>query len=160
SVFSGDLNIVDGVVKPGVAQQGGSFAGTTAGPTNISGTGTLDIANQSLNTVEQFNIQGAGFGGQGAIVNNGVAHSPGRGTTGAQISRIKLTGDASVGGTVRWDMRGNDPQIDLAGHTLTKVGNNFVDLVSTQVRSTGGPGVIDVASGTLGIEANSSLNSA
>ena len=160
SVFSGALNIVDGVVKPGIAQQGGSFAGTTAGPTNISGTGTLDIANQSLNTVEQFNIQGNGFGGQGAIVNNGVATSPGLGTTGAQISRVKLTGDASVGGVVRWDMRGNDPQVDLAGHTLTKVGGNFVDLVSTQVRSTGAPGIIDVASGTLGIEANSSLNSA
>jgi autotransporter-associated beta strand protein len=160
SLFTGVFNITDGVVKAGIGQLGGSVFGSTAGPTNISGTGTVDIANQALNTVEQFNIQGDGFSGQGAIVNNGVSLSPGLGTTSAEISRVTLTGDASVGGIVRWDLRGNDPQIDLAGHTLNKVGNNFVDLVSTQVRSTGGPGVLRVTSGTLGIEANSSLNSA
>ena len=124
--YSGDLNVNAGTVKLNAA--GG--LGSNVGVTNING-GTVDINGQALNTTEQFNIQGNGVGNQGAIVNNGA------GTTGNQLSRVTLAGDAGIGGTGRFDFRANNPVLELAGHTLSKLGTNQVSLVATTIQSTG-----------------------
>src|SRR4029079_2321779 len=108
--------------------------------------GTVDINGQALNTTEQFNIQGNGVGNQGAIVNNG------EGPTGNQLSRLTLAGDAGIGGTGRFDFRANNPVLELAGHTLSKLGTNQVSLVATTIQSTGAPGAIDVVGGAFFLE--------
>ncbi len=145
NAYTGNTTVTGGILKLGNLNALGSGAGAT----NISG-GSVDINGLALNTTEQFNISGTGAGGIGAIVNNST------GTTGNNISRLTLTADASIGGTGRWDFRGNSPIITLNGFTLTKTGANQVSIVDANV----GTGNIFVAQGMLSIEGASLISGA
>jgi len=130
--------------------------GTTASGTVISGNGTLDIDTGAnlANTInigaEVLTISGNGFGGQGAVVNN----SPAADQINA-VQQIVMAGNASIGGVSRWDMRGTGNALDMQStNTLTKVGGNYIALVSTVVNN---PGNIVVNGGTLGIQLAANL---
>ena len=142
NLFAGTLNINGGVVQLGNINALGAWTGAT----NING-GTLNLNNLALNTTETFNIAGTGFNNQGAIVNNAANQ------TGNEISRLNLIGNASIGGTGRWDFRNNAPMIDLAGFNLTKVGANQISIVGATIRNSGATtGTIEVSNGFITLE--------
>jgi autotransporter-associated beta strand protein len=121
--------------------------GSTAGGTTVSGTGTLDIG--GIGTINALNIQGeavtisgAGVGGAGAIINSSALDQ-----TNA-FGLVTLAGNASIGGTSRWDIRGANSLLNLAGNKLTKVGSN---LVYATVDGTISSGDVEVDSGTFAI---------
>ena len=69
NLFSGALNVTAGTLKVST----GAGLGTNAGATNISGGGTLDIDNQSLNTTEQFNISAPAWAAKAPLSTAGPA---------------------------------------------------------------------------------------
>jgi fibronectin-binding autotransporter adhesin len=91
-----------------------------------------------------YTIAGTGVGGTGALVNTGL----GIANNLAQTSNIKLSADATVGGTGNWALLTNGhgaTTLDLNGQTLTKTGANNIFLVNSTVTA----GTIQVSSGTL-----------
>jgi autotransporter-associated beta strand protein len=149
NTYSGLTNIVAGTLKAGNAN---ALGGTAAGGTFIYG-GTLDVNGQNL-TTEPITVQGAGVGGNGAIINSGAQ----------QINALKavtLSGDATFGGTQtppggtgfgRWDIRGTSASLSTGGtaYNLTKVGANQVSFVATTVDTALGD--ININQGFLGFQ--------
>ena len=93
-----------------------------------------------------YTIEGTGIGGAGVLVNNGGGIWDNR----AQTSNIKLSGDASIGGTGYWALLAGGyagTSLNLAGYTLTKTGANSVQLCNTTIS---GGGTIRVSGGTFG----------
>ncbi len=132
NTYTGTTNITGGTLQiAGASNTTWLGTGTgVSGAVNISNGGTLDLGGVTANVVnfgaKQFYISGSGVGGEGAIVNNsGVGQTNASGV----IENIALTGDATIGGDTRWDMRGGTPQLDLAGHTLYKTGSNQISIV-------------------------------
>ena len=105
-VSGGTLKIGDSV-KDGSGQ---SVLGTES-TVNVHDGGTFDINSRSPQTLAAFNeptrtlkvkIAGDGVDGKGALVNNDTTQIDG---WGQHISRLELTGDATVGGPSRLDVR-------------------------------------------------------
>lgn len=143
NTFTGPVSISDGIVKITTA----TALGSTAAGTTVSGTGTLDLgggfALDALNIQgEPITISGDGVIGLGAIINSGATQQQNA------LASVTLAGNASIGGTSRFDIRGTTSVLDLAGNKLTKVGTN---LVYGTVDGTVTSGDIDVNVGTLGI---------
>lgn len=138
---TGAFIIAEGTVKVGSA----SAFGTIQKGTTISPGATLELNGQNLGT-EQVTFSGSGVGGAGAIVNNGPSDL-------YALQYATLAGPATVGGTQRWDIRGNG-SLNMGGHTLTKTGPGDFHLVSIGVTS---PGNIDVKEGSFWIENSSTL---
>jgi fibronectin-binding autotransporter adhesin len=141
--YTGSVSVSNGILKITT----NTALGSTAGGTNVSGTGTLDIG--GLATADSLNIQGeavtisgAGAGGVGAIINSSALQQQNA------FGLVTLAGDASIGGTSRWDIRGVNSLLNLAGNKLTKVGTN---LVYATVDGTISSGDIEVNSGTFAI---------
>lgn len=136
-----------------VVAQNSAALGTNAAGTTISGTGTLDLggslAASGLNLgTEVLTVSGTGFGGNGVLVNNG---------SNDQINatgRIVLAGDATIGGTKRWDLRSSTPNLNMGGFTLTKKGINQISLVAATVTN---PGNIVIEEGSFGVETTSNI---
>jgi autotransporter-associated beta strand protein len=145
NTFTGALNINGGLVQLGNA----TGLGTTAGATNINAGGTLDFNNQIPNNTEQFNIAGNGSSGQGALYNS-------VGTSGSAYARnVTLTGNAAIGcaASVRWDLRGGTPALDLNGFNLTRLGAGQISIVAGNIKNSGtGPNTIEVTGGLFSIE--------
>lgn len=143
--FTGDVRITGGMVTAG----NGAALGSANGQTYVSGGGTLNVNGQNLGS-EIVNIAGTGVGGLGALVNNGAEQQN-------ALKYVRLTADATVGGTARFDIRGPGSSaatelLDLAGFTLTKTGTgSFVITQGTNVTN----GNIAVNQGTFSIETNS-----
>jgi autotransporter-associated beta strand protein len=121
--------------------------GVTNGGTIITTGGRLDLNAISLGG-ESVTVQGTGLGNAGAIVNTG----------GQQLNALRfltLSGNTSLGGIGRWDLRAN-PTAVLNGNnfTLTKTGVNEIWLVDV-----GGTGLanITVNEGLLGIQGTTTL---
>jgi autotransporter-associated beta strand protein len=130
-------------------------SGTALGDATIGTTitsGTLDTNSQNLGA-EPITVQGAGLGGNGAIVNNsGTAQNN-------TLRFVTLSNDTTFGGTTRWDIRTDTPATTPAalignGYKLTKVGANAIYLVN--VGNTG-LGNIAVDAGALGLQGNTTL---
>ena len=142
NTYSGTTTISSGFVYLGNnSALGASTAGTT-----ISGTGQLDIKGKNLGT-EVITISGNGDG-SGALVNS----------LGEQINalgRLVLAADATIGGTVRWDLRNSSPSLDMGGFTLTKTGSNTIAFVGSTLAN---PGNIVVDQGALGIQLSTPLS--
>lgn len=154
NTFSGQTLVNAGLLRAGSAAALG--LGGVGNETIVSGGGAFDINGVSMNTgitPESFRVSGDGVGGLGAVVNNGAAQQN-------AFSQMVLTGDTRFGGTGRFDFRviagAPTPFLDLAGHTLTKVGANQFSLVGTVI----GEGNIVVDTGNLSIEAGSTLTGA
>lgn len=140
--FTGPVHITGGTFVMGNA----AALGATNGGTFISGGGTLDVLNKNLG-LEPITAAGTGVGGAGAIVNTGTEQQN-------AVRLLTLSDDAAIGGINRWDVRGAGGSgtfsglLDLAGHTLTKVGSNKIAFVDTLVQN---PGNVVVNGGTLSL---------
>lgn len=143
NTFTGPVSINNGIVKITTA----SALGSTAAGTTVSGTGTLDIgggfAADALNIQgEAITIFGDGVSGLGAIINSGATQQINA------FANVTLAGNAAVGGSSRWDIRGASSVLNLAGNKLTKVGSN---LVYGTVDGTITSGDVDVNAGTFAV---------
>ena len=155
NTYEGETNINAGtVVVTNAVVNGPSSLGTTANTVNvnIANGAALDLvgstAGNALNFgAKDFHIIGAGVGGTGALTNSGTI-----GQNNA-FQHVTLTGNATVGGTGRFDIRGMGSDLDLANFTLTKVGTNQVTLVDTFVSD----GNIVVNEGIFAIETTSTV---
>ncbi|MGA2060031.1 MAG: autotransporter-associated beta strand repeat-containing protein [Thermoguttaceae bacterium] len=142
-------------VTGGTLKAGSSIAlGTNSSiGTTING-GTLDINGFNLST-EPITVQGAGVGGNGAIINSGIQQT-------SALSTVTLSGDATFGSTQtppggtgfgRWDIRANSGATLSTGgnaYNLTKVGANQVSFVATTVDTALGD--ININQGFLGFQ--------
>jgi autotransporter-associated beta strand protein len=155
SAFTGTFAVNGGNAKP---TNSSAFGSTSGGTVTVASGAQIDIgAGAGTNTLNfgtrEFFVQGSGVDGNGVIQNNPTA------TTIAQqnaFQRVHLTGDATFGGTARYDIRTGNASgvLDLAGHTLTKVGNNQVSLVGVTSVSDGN---INVNQGTFSIETTTAI---
>src|SRR6185312_9205466 len=140
--LTGPINAQAGTLQAG----SGNALGT--GLTTISSGAALDVNGQTLNTTAQVTVSGSGIGNQGAIINSGAASQN-------ALNSVTLAGDTTFGGTNRWDIRGTAPQLvtSPAGspYSLTKVGPNFIGIVSANVDSA--LLNVDIKQGTLDYEA-------
>ena len=143
--FTGVTNINAGTLKAGnAAALGSNVDGTT-----IAG-GTLDVGGLGLGT-EIVTISGTGVGGLGAIVNSG-------GEQQNAVNRLVLAGDATIGGSGRWDMRLSSPTLDMGAagpYTLTKTGPNYIGWV--KVATVTNPGNIIINQGELNLTQTTNL---
>jgi fibronectin-binding autotransporter adhesin len=144
NTFTGDITVNAGILKAGVATALGAAVVGTA--TTINTGATLDVNGQNLGA-ELVKIAGTGVGGNGAIINSGAQQTQ-------ALRFVTLTGDATIGGSGRWDIRGNaTATLTLNGHKLTKTGSNYVALVATNITN----GDIDVNAGTLALSTTTTL---
>ena len=150
NTYTGATYINVGTVR---AQNNAAF-GTITGATTISSGAALDVGGtltaDTLNLgAEVFYVSGSGVGGNGAIINS----------SGSQqinvFGRITLVGDATFGGTSRWDIRSSTPTLNMGGFKLTKTGANAIALVGATVSN---PGSIEVGSGTFSIQTTTAMN--
>ncbi len=139
NTFSGNLLVSAGTLKAGNASALG--AAGDGNETVIASGATFDINGQALTNTETLRLGGT-------LVNTGAVQQN-------AINKVVLTGNATAGGTARFDIRpGTTPTLDLAGFTLTKTDSNQLSLVAATV--TGGNIVVN--NGTLSIEAASNVN--
>lgn len=146
NTFTGNLQVSEGTLKAGNAAALG--ASGTGNETIVSSGATFDVNGSALTDTEIVNIAGSGVGGLGALVNTGGAQQN-------ALNKVVLTGNATVGGTTRFDIRpGTTPTLDLAGFTLTKTGVNQFSMVGTTIT----PGNIAVNQGIFSVETTSTLD--
>ncbi len=142
SNYSGTLTATSGIVRPTIT----NALGNEVGGTLIGSGATLDINAVNLGA-EVVTTSGTGFGGNGAVVNNGA------GGQNNALRFLTLAGNTTVGGSQRWDVRAA-PTAALSsggsGYNLTKVGTAQVSLVGVTVDPTLGD--INVQSGILSAE--------
>lgn len=151
SRFEGNVTVNNGTLRLGA-----DFAlGAVDGSTEVKSGATLDINGALLFAGEEVNIQGSGVGNSGAVVNHGVGGSD------VGIRYLTLLGNASIGGTQRWDIGaftydGEEYEGQLLGDgfTLTKVGTNEIRLRNLGETELGG---IVISEGILIFEGNSTL---
>lgn len=131
NTFTGGVNITGGTLIP----VGNQALGPNDQVITVSGGGMLEL-NGALSAVRSYQavIAGTGIDGQGAIINTGGADNTNAFRT------LTLTGDASIGGNRRWDVRAPTPGtalLDLAGFTLTKLGTNTIAFVDGVIANEG-----------------------
>lgn len=117
NTFSGGLTVNGGLVKAKSAATNSSAAHMTClgtGAVTIDG-GTVDFNGIYANGIN-FTLKGAGYDGNGALINTGAAL-----TSQPTIGNITLEGDATIGGTATFYMNGGTLDFG-AGYTLTKKG--------------------------------------
>jgi autotransporter-associated beta strand protein len=125
NTYDGQTIVAQGTLKAGNAAALGSGVGNTT----VNNGATLDVNGLAINAVP-VTVSGAGVGGQGAIINTGVANIN-------ALRNVTLVGDTTFGGTERWDIRNTDGTASLitggSPYRLTKVGTNQVSLVGVEV---------------------------
>lgn len=135
----------------GTTIQGGTLVMTN----NLSLGGTNSVimvaagATLNLNGAKTGNddyhafIIGDGVNDAGAVIGANTDRTAG-------LGRLTLLGDASIGGSTRWDVRpitAGNGLINLAGFTMKKVGGNKIAIVDSVMSANG---TIDIHAGTLG----------
>lgn len=147
------VNIQNGTLQAADNTALGSLPG---GSVTITNGGTFDLgANTTQNNAnfgaKQFNIAGAGVGGNGVIINSASSQQQ------DAFENVVLTANATIGGSpnatlgndaYRWDIRGGTPLLNLGGFTLTKTNVSHTALVSAHITS----GNIVIQQGILSIE--------
>lgn len=157
STYTGNFTVSAGTVMPGSS---GAFGSTTsAGSVTVASGAVIDLANagsQSLNFGQKpFYIVGAGTNNSGVLTSSDSAKRQQN-----VFQRVILTGDATIGGNGSFDIRAanvggvNQGLLDLAGNNLTWI-NTQHGLINIDVTD----GNMNVTSGTLQIEANTSIAS-
>jgi len=147
NTYTGATAITSGTLQ---TTNNASLGSLTGGAVNISGGGTLDIGGDSTASdvnfgQKQFNISGTGVGGNGAIINSSSLDQINA------FQNIALTGNATVGGPGRFDVRnaGAGATLSLGTNTLTKTGTGAFMVVGAAIT---GNGNIIVNGGELGLE--------
>jgi autotransporter-associated beta strand protein len=151
--FTGPVTVRAGILKVGASDAAGLSSSNrlvTILPGSALDVGAGSIANGTI-LRQQFTVAGDGPVGGGALVNTSQ-------TTGQNqaFQKVALSGDASVGGSQRIDLRptGSDfGWLDLAGHTLSKISANYLAIINVPI-SEGG---INVQGGTLSVEGTASV---
>lgn len=140
--FDGPIVIEGGRVRAGYVRALGSTLGGTIARTG----GALDVNGQNLG-YEPVYIEGSGPDGNGALVNYGGGQNN-------ALRVVTLTGDATVGGSGRFDIRGvpADTFLNTGGnpYKLTKKGAIQFSLVGVTVDPALGD--IDVQEGVFSYE--------
>ena len=147
NTFTGGVTVNQGTLKVGFGNAFGPNNASVTAVTVKSG-GAVDF-NGIVNAVCGYTIAGTGVGGTGALVNTGVAIPEGA----AQCSNIKLSADATIGGTGDWQLLTagwGATTLDLNNFTLTKAGANTVTLCNTTIQT----GTILVDNGIIALNAN------
>ncbi|HZQ47559.1 MAG TPA: hypothetical protein VFC07_11135, partial [Verrucomicrobiae bacterium] len=157
--FTGSVTVQAGTVVQGTNNALGSTAGTLI----ITNTGTVDLNGFTLGS-KPIVVSGAGVNANGAIVNSGgPVYDDGHGLT-----AVTLGGDATFGGTNRWDL-GNS-----TGGTLSTGGHAYNLSVTGNATGTANPTYhewnnvtvdpalanINILAGELGVKAMTSLGNA
>jgi autotransporter-associated beta strand protein len=122
--------------------------GAITGAATIESGSTLDVNGQN-NGAKTVTVSGTGVGGNGAIINTGIAQN-------SALQSITLAGNTTFGGTTRWDLRaGTASALNTGGNpfNITKVGANQVSLVSI-TNVDGALGDIDIQGGTFAVQNN------
>jgi autotransporter-associated beta strand protein len=143
SFSHGAVNVVGGTLRLGVVN-----ALSSGATVNVSNGGTLDVNGVPTLRLPVLNLAGAGVGGNGALVNNGAAA-----VNLNMFEQINMTGNASWGGSARYDAASNT-LFNGNGFTLTKVGGGelwFWPTLGTAV------GAVTVNGGTFGSQTNNPL---
>jgi fibronectin-binding autotransporter adhesin len=146
--FSGDVLINAGKFVCGHAKALGDPGFLTT--TTVADGATLDENGKNL-TYEHIYIAGAGVDGTGAIINNTAAQT-------SALRRLTLTGDATVGGSYRMDVKGSS----TGAETITGNGHDLTIKMTAAITSTNSYfsindmavdnlGNINIESGTLNV---------
>ena len=117
--FTGPVAINAGLLVAGNA----SALGATNGMVTIASGGTLDLNALSLGA-KPVTVQGVGYNGNGAIINNNSNVAMG-------LEYVTLNGPTTLGCPFRWDISGygtNGGFINGGTYTLTKTGPNALAL--------------------------------
>ena len=147
SSFTGAIQVNAGTLKVGDTR---GF-GNTSGITIVNG-GQIDINGKAPGAIYDYTISGVGPDGEGLIINSGAGQFGGAG-----IKNLILAGDATIGGSERFDIA-QGGVITGNGHTLTKIGRADMAL---RGNASGSPISIVVAGGRLWAEnTNDALGSA
>lgn len=144
--FTGAVTVAQGTLQTG---SGSALGSTNVGTTVISGA-TLDVNAQNLGA-EPVTASGLGADGNGAIVNTGADQQN-------ALRYVTLTGDTTVGGVGRWDIRSpssGDPSgarlsTGGAAYKLIKTNYNTVGLVGATVDPALGD--VEIRQGMLAVE--------
>jgi fibronectin-binding autotransporter adhesin len=150
SGWSGSAQVLAGTLQMGSANALGN-----GGSVNLGTNAALDFNSFTL-LGKTISAVGSGPTGDGAIVNSSGADVSGLKAT----YHIVMTGDLTLGGAGRWDLRSGDANPANATLTcsggqpfnLTKTGPGFIGIVDTSVDTNLAD--IHVVSGTLDIEGN------
>ncbi|MDZ7619095.1 MAG: autotransporter-associated beta strand repeat-containing protein [Patescibacteria group bacterium] len=121
STFTGSVYVNEGILK--IGNQIGLGAANTAVTKVIVAAGATVDFNGVVDASYGYTIAGTGAAGTGAIINTGNAI----GNSNLQSTRLKLAGDAMIGGTGNFALLATGygaTQLDLNGFTLTKAGTN------------------------------------
>jgi fibronectin-binding autotransporter adhesin len=120
--------------------------------TEIRSGGTLSL-NGARNLGNEFiKVQGAGWDGSGAIVNNAAADAQ------SAIRQMQLLGDTTLGGSRRWDILGPSAgagRLFQDGFSLTKTGASTIFIKDTQII---GGGDIVINQGSIGLQAATTMD--
>jgi autotransporter-associated beta strand protein len=149
SNYSGGFTINGGIVRPTIT----NGLGNAVGGTTIAPGATLDV--NALNQGDEVvTAAGTGAGNIGAIVNNAGGQNN-------ALRFLNLSGDITLGGTGRWDVRANPTGSLLTGgnaYNITKIAANQVSLVDLAVDPALGD--INVNAGTFSVEIGTSAGDA
>ncbi|MCW1925324.1 autotransporter-associated beta strand repeat-containing protein [Luteolibacter arcticus] len=121
SSFSGPVNLQAGVI----AASNSACLGNDTGATTITAGATLDVFTSGVGNEPIF-LNGEGVDNAGAIVNTAAA------AQNQGVRQLTLASDSTIGGSGRWDVRG-DGSFIAGNFKLTKVGNNHISVVDSDV---------------------------
>ncbi len=144
STFTGGVTVNQGTIKIGSMTALGN-RNTSFSTVTVASGGAVDF-DGVWDATYGYTIAGTGVGGTGALLNTGAAI----GLAYAQCSNIRLSADASIGGTGNWALLTwgyNPTTLDLNGYTLTKTGANTISLCNATVTA----GTISVQQGILAV---------
>ena len=136
NTYTGETTINTGTVKLGINASATNASTSALGSNAVGSNGTVVNTGSTLDFTgfyvakEAVTINGTGVGGLGALVNTGAAQTN-------AISFLTLGSDATIGGTGRFDLRGNTPILNMAGYTLTKKGSNSVYVTGGSITNAG-----------------------
>ncbi|WP_035615742.1 autotransporter-associated beta strand repeat-containing protein [Haloferula sp. BvORR071] len=136
SSYNGSTTVTAGMIASGNS----SCLGSDTGATTVAAGASLDCYSGGFGG-EPITVNGTGVNGEGVIINTSVA---------GQLNGVKkltLGSDSTIGGTGRWDVRGDGAYV-AGNFKLTKIGNNQISLVQAAVSVKD----IEVQGGLLSVE--------
>lgn len=140
--FIGNVTVSAGTIKIGSITALGT-ADTQFSKVTVASGAAVDF-NGQVDARYGYTIIGTGVSGTGALLNTGAAIGNGY----LQCSNIRLSGNASIGGTGNWALLTAGyaaTTLDLAGFTLTKTGANTIYLCNSTLTA----GTVQVSAGVL-----------
>ena len=151
--FTGGTIVNGGTLKVATALNPLVALNNLIGTVTVAPGATLDMGSNNLTSLI-INASGAGVGGNGAIQANYTGGAQGWG-----INKINQTGNLTVGGNNRWDLRNGSGiawNVNSNGATLTKVGGGYVGIVAATVSTNLGDitilgGTLDFQTSTTGV---------